>query len=435
MTKLHASTVFAQFMEQAKRDPAKVAILHPQIRISYGQIAEAAEGFAAQMEAKGVAPGTKVCLHSRALTTNLNMALAASQLGARLLNLQPDQAPDASTLHFHSSDAEGPVPAGSHGIDAAWSTGNAKSRAVAEGFDLLAQLDAMGEYLPQQTVWASAMRPDSPAFVMRALAVLARGGTIVPTTNEAFPAEAQVNVFSAPAADCGRLLRGGSLKSTLRLADVTDLVFTAEQASSLLGLVPGVRQVLTLPGGVAHVNYFGAQPGQWLGHAIGGEIEIVDGGGKLADADAQGQIRLKPLGGEAMRTGDFGRRSVNGVLFVTAPASHAATINGHAQSLAEIDKLITAVDGVKDAATFKNPKPGAVDELFAFIVIEEGYNKSQLKAIIRSRISEKFGAAFAPRVIQPVAGLPRGPDGLPDRKACAAFFLMHEAQRAAAREG
>jgi len=434
MTQLQASPVFVQFMEHARRDPARIAILHPQIRIHYGQVAEAVEGFAAQMEARGVGAGTAVCLHSRALTTNLNMALAASRLGARLLNLQPDQTQDAATIHFHSSDAEGPIPGASHAIDAAWSTGAAKSAAVAKGVDPLAQLDALAEFLPENTLWASPLRPDSPAFVLRALAVLARGGTIVPTANAAFLAEAKVNVISAPAAGFSLMLPGNSLQDTLRLADVTDVVCTAEQVAALLQRVPAVRQVLVLPGGVAHVNHFTGPPQQWRGHSVGGEIEIIDGAGKPLAGGGQGQIRPKPLGGEVKAPGDIGTRSANGVVLVTAPAAHVAVMNGQAQSLIDIDTLITAVEGVKDAVAFKNPKAGAIDELFAFIVIEEGYNESQLKAIIRSRITERFGAAFAPRVIQPVAGLPRGLDELPDRKACAAFILKLDAQRAATGE-
>ena len=88
-----------------------------------------------------------------------------------------------------------------------------------------------------------------------------------------------------------------------------------------------------------------------------------------------------------------------------------------------IDSEIAGIVGIRDVVVFKYPKPSAIEELYAFVVFEEGFNQSQLKAIVRSRYIEKFGDKCALRAIQGIIAVPRLHDKRPDRKACAALIL------------
>ncbi len=56
-------------------------------------------------------------------------------------------------------------------------------------------------------------------------------------------------------------------------------------------------------------------------------------------------------------------------------------------------------------------------------MLEEGTNKLQAVASARHAISEKLGDYAVPRVMQPVAAMPRRADGAPDRAACAGMGL------------
>jgi acyl-coenzyme A synthetase/AMP-(fatty) acid ligase len=104
-------------------------------------------------------------------------------------------------------------------------------------------------------------------------------------------------------------------------------------------------------------------------------------------------------------------------------------LDGHTVDLLALEAALAALDGISDAVLFKNPKSGAADELFAFVVIEEGYNLAQLKALTRSLCRQKIGAWAAPRVVQVIARVPRLADGLPDRTACGRLILELAAER------
>jgi acyl-coenzyme A synthetase/AMP-(fatty) acid ligase len=95
-----------------------------------------------------------------------------------------------------------------------------------------------------------------------------------------------------------------------------------------------------------------------------------------------------------------------------------------------IDQIITSVNGILRAACFKNPKPGANDELFVYCVFEDGCNQMQAIASAKYKLGKSLGPAFVPRVFRQVSGIPTRPDGrAPDRRACAEFLMGIYRQR------
>ena len=149
------------------------------------------------------------------------------------------------------------------------------------------------------------------------------------------------------------------------------------------------------------------------------------------EAGKTGAIRIK-LGSKSddwIETNDLASWSEDGALLLKATSTHVANIGGRAIDLNTIDSEISGIVGIRDAVVFKYPKPGVTDELYAFVVFEEGFNQSQLKAIVRSRCKEKFGERYAPRAIQGITAVPRLHDRRPDRKACAALIFEHAKKR------
>ena len=287
----------------------------------------------------------------------------------------------------------------------------------------------MTKDLPQPLKWTSTLPPDSREFIVRGLACLANGGTIVASQDPLFRQAAGVNAVTGSAHTLLNLLAAGNgVAAALKLADITDDMYVADEIGTLLKIVATVRQVYAVPSiGPAFVNLFYAVGEGVLSHGsvLIDEIEIVDENAVPVEAGKSGAIRIKlnSKSDDWIETNDFASWSKDGTLLVKATSIHVANIDGHTIDLTTIDSEISGIVGIRDAVVFKNPKAGAIDELFAFVVFDDGFNHSQIKAIIRSRCSDKFGDKCAPRVIQGIAAVPRLNTRRPDRKACAVLIL------------
>ena len=112
-------------------------------------------------------------------------------------------------------------------------------------------------------------------------------------------------------------------------------------------------------------------------------------------------------------------------------ADHVINILGSKVNAFIVDQLMRSVPGVRDAICFRNPKPGAEDELFAFIVLDQSVNGLQAVASARHAVDARIGGYAVPRVIRPVAAVPRRADGAPDRAACAEMVLRIARARSA----
>ncbi len=424
--------LFGRVYQQALKNPSALAIAHPQLRLTFGQLAASAFGFAAQLEKRGVHRGSIVTLWSKAMTTNLNMAIALSFLGADFVPHEEVIGATGADYHFHTPDFDRSVPGESIAIDPTWVSGTPKAESVEEKGrvgDFGWYVASMTQGLPPSLRWASRLPPDSQEFIVRALACLANGGTIVASQDPLFHQAEGVNALTGSAQALLNLLAAGNdTSASFKLADITDDIYGAEEIGALLKIVPSVRQVYAVPSiGPAFVNLFHsvAEGAQSHGTAIIDEIELVDENSVPVEAGKTGTIRIKldSKSDNWINTNDLASWSTDGALLVNATSIHVANIGGHAIDLNTVDSEIAGVVGIRDVVVFKYPKPSAIEELYAFVVFEEGFNQSQLKAIVRSRWMEKFGAKFALRAIQGITAIPRLHDKRPDRKVCAALIL------------
>ncbi len=122
--------------------------------------------------------------------------------------------------------------------------------------------------------------------------------------------------------------------------------------------------------------------------------------------------------------GDIARQTANGRIQFRTRMDHIVNIRGEKVNAYAIDMIFRATPGIHDAVVFRNPKADAIDELFAFVVFHPNANRIQAIESAKYAVRERFGAALVPRIIRPVAGIPRSQDGSPDRKACADYVLQ-----------
>jgi acyl-coenzyme A synthetase/AMP-(fatty) acid ligase len=184
------------------------------------------------------------------------------------------------------------------------------------------------------------------------------------------------------------------------------------------------------------------------GQVLDSTIEILDSEGELAAPGMPGILRIRnpylatgyvsdPVAtresfrGGWFYSGDIAAWGERGTLEVFNRTDNILNIRGVKINALVLDHVLRSVSGIRDAACFKHPRIDAPNQLFAFVVFEEGCNRLQVMEIARQECRTKLGPAMAPDAIRGIGGIPRGPNGMPDRKACAALLLKIDSRRQA----
>ena len=142
-------------------------------------------------------------------------------------------------------------------------------------------------------------------------------------------------------------------------------------------------------------------------------VEIVDVDGSPAAPGIDGILRVRnaymakgylgdaAAGQQAFRDGWFYPGDVaswgpEGTLLIRDRTGNVFNIGGLKINALIVDQIFRSVNGILDAACFKNPKDGAIDELFAFVVFADGCNRIQAAEIARQRCRERLGQVLVP---------------------------------------
>jgi acyl-CoA synthetase (AMP-forming)/AMP-acid ligase II len=177
-----------------------------------------------------------------------------------------------------------------------------------------------------------------------------------------------------------------------------------------------------------------------IGRRRDSNFEIVDTNGQPSPAGEFGIVRIRnnymvssyvidlPSANSTFRDGwfypgDIASEDETGRIQFQTRLDHIVNIGGEKVNAYTIDMIFRSTRGIRDAVVFRNPKEQAIDELFAFVVFDQNANRIQAIESAKYAICERFGEQMVPRVIRPVAGIPRKQDGSPDRKACADYVL------------
>ncbi len=281
-------------------------------------------------------------------------------------------------------------------------------------------------------------------FIARGLAALLNGATIVGGKDLDFWRRAGVTMVSGSVRQMVAFFGETALSPRLPLAEVIGSRLLKSDARRLLQSFETVQDVF----GASEANKIFANVStldtdgtvKTKGQMRDTAIEIVDVDGSPAVPGIDGILRIRnaymangylddaAAGQQAFRDGWFYPGDVaswgpDGTLLVRDRTGNVFNIAGFKINVLIVDQIFRSVNGILDAACFKNPKEGAADELFAFAVFADGCNRLQAAEIARQRCRERLGQVLVPRVVRGVAGIPRGPDGTPDRKACADLIL------------
>lgn len=474
MSESQERSVYQAFFSQATKRPEADAVVFPDMVFSYAKIDRLVVAFATRLHALGVDANATVQLHTDDLLTQIAFLLAASRQGAQVVQESADLPLPASlgiTHHFHTGFPTATFDPASALIDAEWSpsrvtdptppeadtdpsrawlfvhtsgtTGEPKFIGLSQSMVIARSKAVEDDFLAGTTRFASTMPVHSRAFLARGLAALINGATLVGSND---PDEWQAlgaTVVSGSVIQMTRLARRG-LNVRLPLAEVFGARLRKDDAMLLLMHFDEVHDVI----GATEANKIYAnvlrrnEAGDLVikGAPRDTEIEIVDGFGAPVAPGEEGVLRVRnsylasayvddAVASDAafkdrwFLTGDAARFTGDKVLEIRDRTGHVLNVKGAKISGFLIDQVLRSAPGVRDAVAFKNPKPDAKDEVFAFIVLEDGANMAQAITVAQLECEERLGVACRPEVINIVAGIPRDSEGLVDRAACAAFIL------------
>ena len=463
MTIANLDTIPAQIMARTNASPNAPAIIFSDQTFSYSQLRDLASAFAINFQKAGVDPTSTLRIKSNDLAVVLPAAIATAILGARLVVGTPDQLPNVSITHtivnspflsdtavilvdgsyspaLFSTEMKADVwpSAGRINQNDIWMitalTGRSYKTDPNVGLSqsaLVERSNAIENVQSGETKFASLWAADSYWFLSDALSVLMKGGAIVEQGPWSFWVESGVDIVSGPAFTIGH-------EETQQLPVFKASAGWMSKANiiGLLGSFEKVQITVVCPeiGNIFSTEYYLGADNELVESSLGygHKIEIVTASGNPGPLGTANLMRVQSLGGIPLESacsdgwlypGLIAVAHEDGEITVLGVASDdVISIDGNQILAALLDSTLESCDGILEAVAFASPKPGS-KEVIAFIVFEEGINRYQATAHATKACQNSFGLAFAPAKFRPISQIPRKPDGLVDREACAKLIL------------
>lgn len=466
-------TFAAAHADRAQANPSAPAVVFPDQTLTHDNLCRLGLAFAARMREAGIGPGSRVQLRTPEPLLVLAVLLGSSWIGAEFFPFAGENStpPGLEPTHYLYDPKVKAAPApGAIAIDEGWSpatapvfetatppdpdvawlwvhtsgtTGLPKFLALSQRMVVGRSLAVSDEFRPGSRHVLLAHCYARP-FLARAAAALLNGSTLVFGLKPQDWHSADIDMVSGSRGLIKSALNGVILSPRAKRVELAGSRLPDPEAVALLDSFEVVDDTYGASETSKSYSTLWQRDAQGRPFATGkmrdSEIQVINLDGTPVAPGERGVVRVRNpymVGGylndpdasaESFRDGwfypgDVALVEADGRLRVADRADHVMNIMGSKINAFVVDQLMRSAAGVRDAICFKNPKPGAADELFAFIVLDESTNRLQAVASARHAISERIGDYAVPRVIQPVAAVPRRPDGAPDRAACAEMVL------------
>lgn len=261
----------------------------------------------------------------------------------------------------------------------------------------------------------------------------------VPTMHQAILAHAQ-SLPSQPVLSSLRFIRSSSAALPPPVMAGLEEIFGVPVIESY-GMTEAAHQMASNP-----LPPRARKPGS-VGLAAGPEIAILDEAGETLASGRTGEVAIRgpnvtngyannPVAnatafcGGWFRTGDQGYLDGEGYLFITGRLKELINRGGEKIAPREIDEVLLAYPGVRQAVAFAVPHPSLGEDIAAAVVLKAGATGSE--AAVREFALDRLPMFKVPSRIIFVNDVPKGPTGklqrigLADRLA-AALVVAYEA--------
>ncbi|MFI5865406.1 amino acid adenylation domain-containing protein [Streptomyces sp. NPDC051546] len=437
----------------------RLALVHGERRMTYGQLALAVAFRAEELAAEGAGPGRLVAVHRPRGIDAVVGLLAALRTGAAYLPLDPGASAartaailaDCAGQDVRPLEGEFALPGPGVPGDTAYVIYTSGSTGTPNG--VVVGQDALAHFTAGATVRYGITAEDRvlqfaplhfDASVEEVFLTLGAGATLVLRDEEMLDVPGLlagctahgVTVLDLPTAywhELAHALDAGiaELPSTVRTVVIGGEAALPERVAQWCRAVDPDRVRLLNTYGpteatvVATVADLSRHPGGPVpigeplagvrAAVVDGELWLLGGGlahGYLGRPELTGR-RFAALGGErAYRTGDVVFVREDGQLGFRGRADDEVKINGHRVDPASVESVLTAHPGVREAAVVPQETADGVKRLAAFVVADPEVDADALRARVRAHLP----AAAVPSVITLVEALPRTSSGKIDRK-------------------
>ncbi len=485
MTDENETTLGAAFRAVAAENRAFPAFLSEHRMLSYADFWAITERFAARMHERGIARGALVALNTNDPVVSLATLLATSLLGARMIVASKVLATTRVVRPSHflkSPDVQGSKNVPFETIDASWFPGEGRVTFTPEPFhegpeDLgepwlylhtsgttgqpkfitLSQrvvrdrtAAITGDFPYRQTTMVSLFGYASRPFLARAMGALLNACTIVDTMDRGVWLRAGVNLVVASPDAAGRFLADARLPAKIARIEVSGAKLTDPVRDLLLQSfetvtdIYGASETNKTYRNLHALNADGSRSVKGL--RLDSVVEIVDSAGQPCPPGVMGTVRVRNgyLAPGYMNDpeatarhfrdgwfypGDFALWGDNDTLDVIGREDDVINIGGQKINALLVDMVIASVPGVRGAAAFKNPKPGAADEVLAFVEFDDNADQDRCLAEAEALCQAKLGFVFSPKALRPIDRIPRNDDGAPQRLLCQQVLLQGVQQK------
>ena len=201
---------------------------------------------------------------------------------------------------------------------------------------------------------------------------------------------------------------------------IVDTWWQTETGGIMITPLPGAT---ALKPGSATFPFFGIEPvlldeqGKELeGNGVSGLLAIKRPWPGMArtiqnDHERFIQTYLRPFHGYYL-TGDGCRRDEDGYYWITGRVDDVINVSGHRLGTAEVESALVTHPACAEAAVVGYPHPIKGQGIFAFVILNEGWNEStELLGELKNEVRHHIGPFASPDIILIAPGLPKTRSG------------------------
>jgi acyl-coenzyme A synthetase/AMP-(fatty) acid ligase len=454
------------------------AIIREHRVITHGDFWQVVRSFAFRLRSEGVTAGSLIALNSKDMLASLATLFASSLLGSRFVvasKLLANAKVLQPTHFFRSPEVTGKRRVSFKLIDDSWmptehtralpddftdylspdadwlylhtsgTTGRPKYVALSERIVKDRTAAVAADFPFQQTTLGTTFGPTSRPFFARAIATLMNAGAIVNSSDLNFWPKIGVNLVCGSPLQVVKFMGESSFSPRVARIEVSGAKLPEEAALVLLNNFNLVVDVY----GAAETsktfeNAVMRDPDGRIirkGRRLDSEVEIVSAQGQPCKAGEVGSVRVKnpymvhgylnapDATAKSFREGwfypgDIATWGENGELVIIGREDDVINVGGYKLNAGLLDMLFSAVPGIREAISFHNPKPNAVEKVLVFVVFEKDAARANVIDTACELAKTKLGLPLTPSSIRGVDAIPQTEDGEPDRATCRKMVLQ-----------
>ena len=469
MTTEQTWSIWERLQELAATQPDTPAVIGTDLQLSFDKLFRLSRSYAARLKAEGIGPGDIVSLASGDTIAAVSSVFALSCIGAVFVPYSQDfltngvvssmitvflrtpEAPsvpgrrevvidnswsprfakdDGSKTHFAATGAPNSV---TWLLPSSGTTGRTKHIEVTR--DLLQRrLGRIAEdYGVSKTRMLQLFHPSTRAFMIRAIAALTSGNSLVEPGPADFIREAGVTLICGSPQQVRLWIADDRISPKIPMLQVSGAKLPAVLVTNLLDSFDVIEDVYgSNETTKSHVNVYSrlSQEVTVFGKT-GSGIQIVNPDGSTCQIGTAGYIRVKTdcmaqsylgdTGASATHfrdgwfyPGDLGFLDVSNVLTVVGRESDLVNIEGDKVLLSEVEECLNAVQGVTASSCFEITDRDGRSRIAACITV---FGEPNPVAAARVACVNRFGLVAAPSSILIVPALERTADGVIRRGA------------------